>query len=227
MKRLPAITYYRQPFLCSSIIGANRLTLLARLCLIIVVYGLLAACVQLPVRDYNNPRLQKQLSKLTHVKLPFVRQSSPVTCGLATLESVSRYWEVIIDQDQVYRRYPPKNTTDGYSLGEIKNIASRYGLRSYIVKVDIAFLKRMIKKGRPIIVAIKARPRSLLRYTGGLSGKIIQKISPNYNHFVVVMGFNDTRFVVMDPVQGFYQINMIAFEKAWRSMGYAAFLVAP
>lgn len=193
---------------------------------VFVALGLVACVPQPPVYRYDDPGMRAALARIPHVRIDFVRQHDAVSCGLAVTESVARAWGVRANQAVLYRKYPPKNAKKGYSLGELRAIAEHLGMKAYILRADADFLVRTIAKGRPVIVAIKARPRPRIRPIGAAGLMVMRLFVREYDHFVVVIGLDTAQVAVMDPVQGFYLIAHADFLAMWRKMHHAALLIA-
>jgi uncharacterized protein YvpB len=61
-------------------------------------------------------------------------------------------------------------------------------------------LKENLEKGRPIIIAVK---KYIFKYASVLPSFIPFKDQIKYSHYLLVFGFNDKGYWVMDPAGGY------------------------
>ena len=90
--------------------------------------------------------------KLSRVK--YVKQLDQKGCGAATISSLLEYWDKPVSYESIVLNYPP-TAAEGYAVGELKYIASKYGLVAYSLQMSEKHLKENLAKGRPIIIAVK------------------------------------------------------------------------
>ncbi len=202
------------------------LRIVVRILLSVLLLFLLSGCTSTPIYKLDDERLRQQLTGVIYLKLPFVDQIAGTTCGLATLESVIRYWGILVDQKTLLKKFPPKDAVNGYSLRELKGISENLGLHAFVLAGNPGMLRKLVSKGRPLIVALKAKPvmqeGSLLP---GIS-RLLNSILMEREHFVVVAGLDDNRVLVMDPAQGYYFIETRGFNSMWGYMKNASLLIA-
>lgn len=213
----------RTDFECFYKLRSQRVTLL-----LLLIGGTLGGCAHY-ITDLNNTEnteLKFRLEHIPHINVSYVKQLDAVTCGLAALQSVAQYWGVVLDQSQLFKTRPPKNTESGYSLGELSEFATEAGFTAFVIRADQAFLEKQISKGRPLIVALKIKPLLPVNIPNGLSGLVVKAITPSYNHFVVLMGIGNDQVAVMDPVQGYYLLNIDEFNEMWKKMSNVVLLAA-
>ncbi len=135
------------------------------------------------------------------------RQTQANTCALACIEAVLEYWDIRATGEEI-REKLGETPEEGYTLGQLRDLARAYGLKAYIVKGDISFLKHHTGLGRPVIVTLK-------RY--------------NTNHSVIVLEAEpDGPIIAMDPAPGgLVRISGPVFLRQWEELNKPALLVAP
>jgi len=83
--------------------------------------------------------------------------------------------------------------------------------------MPVSELRSQIQKGRPVICGLKKTLTDDLLYRfpfeGGPVGEIMRGLSPEYNHFVIVIGFKEDQFLIMDPAIGLISLSEKRFEK--------------
>jgi ABC-type bacteriocin/lantibiotic exporter with double-glycine peptidase domain len=134
--------------------------------------------------------------------VPYVRQASRTGCGMAALASVMAYYQDPAHSQQVLLdRYPPASP-EGYSLGELRDVAHAHDLIAFVVPGDKAFLRSQLSRGRPLIV-------------------------PLHDHYVVVAGMDDERrkVIAMDPARGPVELDFDDFAASWQRTNHAVLLV--
>lgn len=135
------------------------------------------------LRKYN--RLNSNI-----IRLPTCRQSTDYTCGVASLQSILRYFGDDIREDNLTKELGanPENGTD---YRKIKQYAEAKGYQVDVkTNADIGDLKRAIDKGIPSIVSIQAwkdDPRA--DYSNDWDD----------GHCVVAIGYDSKNIYFMDP----------------------------
>ncbi|MCG6872221.1 MAG: C39 family peptidase [Gammaproteobacteria bacterium] len=190
---------------------------------------LLGGCAGTPMRSLDDPRMAEKAPDLTGVRVDFVAQSTPYSCGAAALESVTRYWDKPVSEAWILKNRPPAHQEAGYSLAELRSIAQQATLQGYAVQGTPALIEKHIRAGRPVIIPLETKYLSGVFGTwllGPLSRLVYETFMPTYSHFVIVFGFDDRNFWVMDPAYGVRAMRRARFEKEWARRRNALLLVA-
>ena len=131
---------------------------------------------------------------------------------------------------RILTKYPPHSKEKGYSLGELKRIAKKYSLKSFVVGGTAEFLRKQIDAGRPVIVPVKLQYDADELAKHGLSSedydKVTKKYDLVYDHYLAVIGYGENSFVVIDPARGIYEITVEEFENIWGLHQNATLLVS-
>lgn len=199
---------------------------------VVIFYAsnLLSGCGTL-VASIDDVRIESALAESKVVNVKFEQQLSQLSCGLAVLVSVSRYWEIELDQMTLLHRYPPASEREGYSIGELKRIATESGSQAFGVAGDINFLQKHLTLGRPIIVPLEKKLKVMrwvesLPLIGSIYRALMDAAAPTYNHYVVVIGYRDDGLWIMDPDDGIVLVSTDEFIRMWKPLKQAALLVA-
>ena len=101
---------------------------------------------------------------------------------------VFRYWDRTVNQHELARQFQPF-PKKGLSGAQLKELAAEYGFSAYSFSGHTKTILDHLRKGRPLIVAFRS---STFR---------------NFNHFVVLVGWDDSRqeWIVHDPDRGAYR----------------------
>lgn len=180
-------------------------------------------------------RLAQRYGYFDYCEVPDVRQGSQRSCGMAALTSLLRYWkeDSSIPEQELRRKYPPESDM-GYPMSQLKNVAVQEGLLAFAVTLDrdpMAQLTSHLKKGRPVLVAVKV-PKG--RYFGEslplvetLDRRVLSGLGdPMKHHYVVAMGVWEDDILLMDPQYGHVRTSQAQFEQFWKGMGYAALITS-
>jgi ABC-type bacteriocin/lantibiotic exporter with double-glycine peptidase domain len=160
----------------------------------------------------------EQVERGTALDVTFVRQASPAGCGMAALASVMQYYQATAPPQQaLLERYPPASP-EGYSLGELRDIARAHELAAFVVPGDKAFLRSQLDRGRPVIVPLQVE---------GTVPLVSRALDTRYDHYVVVAGLDDERrkVIAMDPARGPVALDFDDFAAGWARMNHAVLLV--
>ncbi|MBO37978.1 MAG: hypothetical protein CMM75_02210 [Rhodospirillaceae bacterium] len=161
-----------------------------------------------------------QSTKLSKIK--FVKQIDQKGCGAATLSSVLNYWNKKVSYDTIMSEFPSVSN-EGYSIGELKSIAIRYNLFSYSASMSLKFLKNNLKKGRPVIIAVK---KAIFKYTDLVPDFLPLKDFITYSHFMIVFGFNNNGYWVIDPAEGYKYLASDQLFTMWERHNFAGLLIS-
>jgi hypothetical protein len=153
------------------------------------------------------------------------RQTDGPSCGAHVLASVINYWRGpgTIAGNSIYGATPPANPT-GYSIAELLTLARANGLLANGVRLDDAAIIRELESGRPVLVALRlpsiyvqnrtfpGANAPIVGYAGSLLSYRVGRLSEftgleMVDHYVLVVGYDDDRYVVLEPVMGYRTIS--------------------
>ena len=175
--------------------------------------------------------------------LPVVhdQQVELAACGAHALASVINYWRgagTVVGQ-QIYDTTPPANTEEGYSMAELLSLARANGLQAQAVRLAQADLIRELENGRPVLVPVRvpsvfvqswSLPGANLPLIGLPSSLVTTRVArvsewtnlAMVNHYVLIVGYEEDKFVAVEPVMGFRTISFNRLERYRRPFGNAA-----
>jgi ABC-type bacteriocin/lantibiotic exporter with double-glycine peptidase domain len=178
----------------------------------------------------QDSRFQQKYEKYDYCGINATKQMKANSCGPACLTSVLNYWKIDITEQDIMTEFP-KSKEEGYSIIELKHIATIKGLAAYVFSMQensIPQLKKEILKGRPAICATLFPDMLYFAYDVPIYGHVYRKLlwtfGPRKSHYVVVFGFNRNKFLIMDPIRGFVSISQKDFESCWKKKNYAMLL---
>ncbi len=166
--------------------------------------------------------------------LPVVhdRQTTGASCGAHALASVVNYWRGpgTITGDAIFSASPPANLETGYSVAELTALGQRNGLVASGVRLNLPDLIRELESGRPVLLPVRVpsiyvQDRSLPGAEEPILGRAtdfaverVGRVSEManlglVNHYVLLVGYDRDRAVVVEPVMGF---RTISFERLAR-----------
>ncbi len=144
------------------------------------------------------------------IRVPLTRQSTDYTCGVAALQAVLAYYGQDVRED-VLAKALHANHKIGTRYKNIQQYAEAHGL-SVLVQQEMSLeqLKNSIRSGHPVLCLIQAWADQKTDY----------KTDWNDGHYVVAVGFDDTRMIFMDPsTAGHYTyIPLQEFEQRWHDV---------
>ena len=165
--------------------------------------------------------------------LPVVhdRQTNGASCGAHALASVINYWRGpgTADGNTIYTSTPPVNTA-GYSIAEVMTLARANGLIASGVRLDDAGIVRELESGRPVLVAVRlpsiyvqnrtypGANAPVLGFVGSVLSYRVGQVSQftgleMVDHYLLVVGYDDERWVVVEPVMGYRTISRDKLER--------------
>lgn len=174
--------------------------------------------------------------------LPVVhdRQTAGPSCGAHALASVVNYWRGAgtMDGQALYRQTPPQSPA-GYSMAELMTIAQANGLLASAVRLPQQHIIQELERGRPVLVPVRipsiyVQQRQLpggdIPIVGFLRNTLIYRagrVSEWTNlavidHYLLVVGYEDDKFVVVEPVMGYRTISFDKLERYREHFGDAA-----
>lgn len=168
------------------------------------------------------------------------RQTEAPSCGAHALASVVNYWvgPGTVDGSALFRERPPADEM-GYSIAEVMSMARDRGLIANGVRLQQADLIRELEAGRPVMVPVRipsifVQQRTLpglnLPVVGVATNVVQQRAAmvseftglTMVNHYVLVVGYDDDQFVVLEPVMGFRTIKFDRLARYRRHFNNAA-----
>lgn len=174
--------------------------------------------------------------------LPVVhdRQTSGPSCGAHALASVVNYWRGpgTLAGDALYREHPPTDGV-GYSMSELLILAQRQHLLAGAVRMPQEGLIRELENGRPVLVPVRlpsiyiqqrALPGGDVPLVGVARNALISRAGlvsevtnlTMVNHYLLVAGYQDETFIVVEPVMGYRTISFSRLARYRSAFGDAA-----
>ncbi len=146
--------------------------------------------------------------------VPFVSQEKN-GCGAASIAMVMRYWQHQKGQPETadaleIQRVLYSPSAHGIHATDLEQYLRQHGFQTFAVKGQWQDLKQHLEKGRPLIVALKARRNDL--------------------HYVVVTGLDWQRNLVIkhDPsARQLIKQHLADFEREWKAAGNWMLLAVP
>ncbi len=144
-----------------------------------------------------------------YIDVPMVEQENNL-CGAASLTMVFKYWGKNISQysvsDKIFNQ-----SHKGILSNDLKSFSEKMGFLAFIYKSEINNIKENIKKGRPLIAAIRSQ-------------------APSGFHYVVIVGFDEELALIFvnDPYLGkMKSMNVQDFSEKWKEANYWTLLLLP
>lgn len=174
--------------------------------------------------------------------LPVVhdRQTSGASCGAHVLASVINYWRGpgTAVGNTIYSTTPP-SASAGYSIAEILTLARANGLMASAVRLENDAIIRELESGRPVLVAVRlpsiyvqnrtfpGANAPVLGYVGSFLSYRVGQVSSltgleMVDHYLLVVGYDDERFVVVEPVMGYRTISRDKLDRYRNYFGNAS-----
>ncbi|MBL8545089.1 MAG: hypothetical protein JNL81_01420 [Hyphomonadaceae bacterium] len=168
------------------------------------------------------------------------RQTEGPSCGAHALASVINYWRGpgTIAGNDIYASTPPAQSA-GYSIAELLTLAQANGLVASGVRLDNAAIIRELESGRPVLVAVRlpsiyvqnrtfpGANTPVIGYAGGFLSNRVGQVSEltgleMVDHYLLVVGYDDERFVVVEPVMGYRTISQDKLDRYRSHFGNAS-----
>jgi hypothetical protein len=174
--------------------------------------------------------------------LPVVhdRQTQGPACGAHAFASIVNYWRGpgTLDGSTLFRTHPPRSPA-GYSMAEIEQLAGAQGLLASAVRLSEQDIIRELENGRPVMAPVRLPSIYVQRRTlhtgdlpviglatNALVGRAAQVSEWSgalmIDHYLVVVGYHDDTFVVVEPVMGYRTIRFNRLERYRRAFNDAA-----
>lgn len=222
-----------------------RLAALAFLCLV-------AGCAVRPTGDIATfaaasgansfEVFDRRLQSPQALVLPVVHdaQKRGPACGAHALASVITYWNGAgaATGEAIFTATPPASKS-GYSMAEIMALAQRAGLLASAVRLTAPLLVRELESGRPVLIPVRlpsiyvqqrALPGGELPVVGVARNALIWRAArvsefsrlALVDHYLLVVGYEDETFVVVEPVMGYRTISFTKLARYRRAFDDAA-----
>jgi hypothetical protein len=168
------------------------------------------------------------------------RQTSGPSCGAHALASVVNYWRGAgtLSGEALYQQAPPADGA-GYSMTELLALSRAQGLLASAVALPQQGLVRELEAGRPILIPVRlpsiyVQQRTLpggdIPIVGIARNSLIYRAGrvsefsnlAMVNHYLLVVGYEDDRFIVVEPVMGYRTISADKLDRYRRAFQDAA-----
>lgn len=136
--------------------------------------------------------------------VPVVRQAAMEDCGAAALAMIFRYWQVPVTGDDIAASGLIV-AGRGASARDLRDLARKNGLHSFLFHGQWEDLQNEIAAGRPVIVGLVKRTSSGI-----------------VTHYEVAVAVHPERKLVVthDPAQGPQKNSFGGFRQEWDPAGY-------
>jgi predicted double-glycine peptidase len=144
------------------------------------------------------------------IRVPLIRQSTDYTCGVAALQALLAYYGQDVREDLLSKALHAQHKS-GTRYKNIANYAQQHGLSVKIWKeMSVDELRQSLKAGHPVLCLIQAWPDKKTDFA----------LDWDDGHYVVAVGFDDQKFVFMDPsTAGHYTyIPVEEFFQRWHDL---------
>jgi predicted double-glycine peptidase len=170
--------------------------------------------------------VDRQVTSPQALVLPVVhdRQYAGPACGAHALASIVNYWRGpgTLDGATLFASTPPTSPM-GYSMAELMALARAHGLAASAVRLNQANVIRELESGRPVLVPVnvpsiyvqkRVFPGADVPVIGLVRNAVIYRASrvsewtdlAMVDHYLVVVGYDEDRFIVVEPVMGYRTI---------------------
>jgi predicted double-glycine peptidase len=185
----------------------------------LLIFGGLAGCSR-PTSTEQSLFIEKY-GDFTYCEMKVARQSDSKSCASASLTALLNYWGIETTDQQLLEEFGPP-PRDGFSIEKLLAIAKLKDLQAYVFSMNpkpFEKLTEQIHKGRPIICFVKIPEALYLGHEIPLFGNTYRELSwvigPRKNHFIVIFGTKDDKFLAMDPAFGFTTFSRNHLADAW------------
>jgi ABC-type bacteriocin/lantibiotic exporter with double-glycine peptidase domain len=143
-----------------------------------------------------------------------VRQTEPNLCGEVALEMLTRYYNVLLTDEQEARLKKEADQETGIPGSTLKAVLEeqRYFVAVFSGTLDrkVSGLYHHLDLRRPLIVMLEGD-------------------GPDKNHYVLAVGYDEgtNAIVLLDPVRGEIAMPLVNFRKAWGKVGNFTLLAVP
>lgn len=174
--------------------------------------------------------------------LPIVhdRQTAGPSCGAHALASIINYWrrDAHVTGDGIFQATPPA-APNGYTMTELMTLAAQQDLLASGVRLPAEGLIDELEHGRPVLVPVRlpsiyvqptALPGENVPALGLATGVITDRVGrisewtglTLVDHYLLVVGHDEDRFIVVEPVRGYRTISARKLGRYREHFGNAA-----
>jgi hypothetical protein len=168
------------------------------------------------------------------------RQTSGAACGAHALASVINYWngDGAAEGQTIFASTPPSDPS-GYSMAELMSMARANGLTTSAVRLREEDIIHELESGRPVLVPVRlpsiyiqhwqlpganvpvlGLPAALVTSRVGMVAELTG--ASMVQHYLLLVGYEDDKFVALEPVMGFRTISFDRLERYRRPFQNAA-----
>ncbi|MET0546214.1 MAG: hypothetical protein ABWZ40_07880 [Caulobacterales bacterium] len=159
------------------------------------------------------------------------RQTEGPSCGAHALASLINYWRGpgTIVGSELYRAQPPVSPS-GYSMAELMTLAAQQNLLASAVSIPEKGLIAELEKGRPVLIPVRLPsiyvqqvilPGGDVPVLGTARNFMISRAAKAsewskagmVDHYLLVVGYEPGKFVVVEPVMGYRTITAEKLER--------------
>jgi len=190
---------------------------------------LVVACAVLP-GCVSAKRTPGDEARIEAVPMPkAVRQADD--CGVTALESMCRYWGDPVDSKTLHDDVISEDEPGGTTMRAVLAFLNRRGYDARLQRATFEDLRREVREGRPVLVFLKADPRTIATIRGGLptfAAPVMRWPGPS-NHIVLVTGYhaNDRYVLCHSGRETGVAWDHDDFALSWSRASHAAVLVRP
>lgn len=173
------------------------------------------------------------------------RQFNGAACGAHAMASVINYWRGAgtTTGAEIFAAMPPADAHSGYSMAELLKLAAANDLQASAVRLAAEGVLAELEAGRPVLVPLQLP--SVYVQTWQLPGMNVPLLGfpaefitsrtawlsektnrAMLNHYLVVVGYEGDRFVVMEPVAGLRTISAERLQRYRAPFGNAAIVLS-
>lgn len=145
------------------------------------------------------------------LKFPTHRQTNSDSCGAAVTQSVLAYYGIDETQDDLAKEL--KMSENGIEYTNIVKALKKRKLKIESGLMDQQMLKDYVNKKFPVIILMQAYKDN--------RRKIYSRDSYAFGHYVTVIGYDNSRFIIEDPVLN-NKLGYISFPQLdirWHGIG--------
>jgi predicted double-glycine peptidase len=159
--------------------------------------------------------------------IPPLLQTKQVSCGPTSVAAVAAYWgkdySILISNSYPF-------LAEDHSAAELTNLVQKVDLKAFAYRSSLDDLKNQIQNGRPVLVLI-SRPHYEHSPNLALNGVPIDTlwdaVAPKNSHWVICIGFTESKMVIQDPARGRMAVSFSKFDSWWEARKRTCVLIVP
>ncbi|MDD5772374.1 MAG: papain-like cysteine protease family protein [bacterium] len=181
---------------------------------VIVCSLILSSCSMLNKFSKQNENISLFSDKAILLELPFEAQKKPNLCGLASVEMLTRYYGIRLNDVQRNTLIDEAEKNQGITGTALKTVLEEAG---YFVAVfpgtldhESTGIYRHLDSRRPLMLMLEAE-------------------NDKANHYVILTGYDPERdiIIISDPGKGRIVMSLDNFKKRWELLNNFALLAIP